>query len=54
MKNSVFLKLLIAALAICAAAVIVSQIAHKNGFSSKAEETDYEVSPPTLEETPTA
>ena len=54
MKNSVFLKLLVAVLAVCAAAVIISAVSSRNGLSSKVEETEYDVSPPTLEETPTA
>lgn len=51
MKNTVFGKLLIVVLAIIAVAVIVSQIADKNGFSDGVEETEYEVTPPTIEAT---
>ena len=51
LKKSVFLKLLIVILAIATVAVIISQIANKNKFSSNVEETEYDVSPPTVEQT---
>ena len=51
MKKSVFLKMLLALMAICAAAVVISQVANKNESASKVDETEYEVSPPTIEQT---
>lgn len=51
MKNTVFGKLLIGLLVIIALAVIISHFADKKGFISGVEETEYEVTPPTVEAT---
>ena len=51
MKNTVFGKLLIALLVIVALAVIISHFADKKGVPDGVEETEYEVTPPTVEAT---
>lgn len=49
MKKSVFGKLLIALLAICAVAVIISEVSdHYDSLDGGVESTEYDVSPPTL------